>query len=449
MNHLSDRNPVVNKSIVWTISLVSVSLFVPWMLAQSLPPRSVSSRISRAQSVTPSLQTSPQSSSQPSLQPSPQEILTPSPHQIAPETDWHQDLVSRSLLWQYNPPTTPRGGTGDREIQGMANARADKKMGNEKNHTPTQGYISKQQTLPAKASVSHSPTQTQGTKLSSAHKPSSPTSKQPSQPRSQQAQKSQNSQQQTTPARKPSGKTPVIEMRVAIADGVNSLAIATSTPGEIVDARGKLLDKLPAKQAIEVLPGGPNIRVGKWTTPAGVWIKPSQGGLVFVNNRWYRGDVLLVSQGNNLLAVNYVELEAYISSVVGSEVYPNWPMDALKAQAIAARSYAIVHYIRPANRLYDLGNTQRWQVYKGIETEWNTTLQAAQETRGIFLSYKGGVVESMYAASDDIVANVFGGQGMSQNGAYKLATQGYNYQQILNNYYPGASLAWLDATARD
>lgn len=442
MNHLSDRNPVVNKSIVWTISLVSVSLFVPWMLAQSLPPRSVSSRISRSQSVTPSLQTSPQSSSQPSPQPSPQEILTPSPNQIAAERDWHQRLVSRSLLWQYNP-------TGNREIQGMANARADKKMGNEKNHTPTPGYIPKQQTLQAKASVSHSPTQSQGTKPSPTSKQPSPASKQPSQPRSQQPHKSQNSQQHTTPASKPSGKTPVIEMRVAIADGVNSLAIATSTPGEIVDARGKLLDKLPAKQAIEVLPGGPNIRVGKWTTPAGVWIKPTQGGLVFVNNRWYRGDVLLVSQGNNLLAVNYVDLESYIGSVVGSEVYPDWPMDALKAQAIAARSYAIVHYIRPANRLYDLGNTQRWQVYKGIESEWNTTVQAAQETRGIFLSYKGGVVESMYAASDDIVTNVFGGQGMSQNGAYKLAKEGYDYQQILNNYYPGASLAWLDTNGRD
>jgi SpoIID/LytB domain protein len=55
----------------------------------------------------------------------------------------------------------------------------------------------------------------------------------------------------------------------------------------------------------------------------------------------------------------------------------------------------------------------------------------------------------MYAASDDIVTNVFGGVGMSQNGALKLAEQGYNYQQILGNYYPGTGLAWVDTKHAD
>ena len=442
MNRLPNQHPVVNRSIVWTIwtiSLVSASLFVPWMLAQSLPPRSAASN-SRSQSVS--------SSPQPSPQPSSQDILPPSPNQLTAEGDWHHNLVSRSLLWQYSPVTTPLKGMGNGTAD-IRNGTADIRMGNREQNTPPQGSIPRQQTLQAKASVSNSQTQTQVTKASPTSKQPSQTTQQPSQHRSQQANKSQTSKQNKTKASSQSSHTPVIEMRVAIANGVNSIEIATSTPGEIVDAKGKFLDKLVAKQAIEVLPGGPNIRVGKWTTPAGVWIKPSQGGLVFVNNRWYRGDVLLVSQGNSLLAVNYVDLEVYIGSVVGSEVYPEWPMDALKAQAIAARSYAIVHYIRPANPLYDLGNTERWQVYKGVETEWNTTVQSAQETRGVFLSYKGGVVESLYANSDDIVANVFGGQGMSQNGAYKFAKQGYDYKQILNHYYPGTSLAWLDSNASD
>ena len=432
MNRQPTQNPIVNKSTVWTISLVSASLFVPWILAQSLPERSAHSSaspghgaVSRSPSRPIEASQSVSSSPQPSPQESSLEILPPSDNQLTPEEDWHQNLVSRSLLWQYNPVTTPV-----------------KRMGNNKQNTPPQGSIPKQQTLQAKASVSNAKTQTQTTKAS-------PTSKQQSQNTSKQTNKVQTTKQHKAQPSSQSDRTPVIEMRVAIANGVNSLAVATSTPGEILDAKGKLLDKLSPNQAIEVLPSGPNIRVSKWMTPGGVWIKPTQGGLVFVNNRWYRGDVLLVSQGNNLLAVNYVDLEVYIGSVVGSEVYPDWPMDALKAQAIAARSYAIVHYIRPANALYDLGNTQRWQVYKGVETEWNTTVQSAQETRGIFLSYKGGVFESLYANSDDIVANVFGGNGMSQNGAYKLATQGYDYKQILNKYYPGTSLAWLDTSASD
>jgi peptidoglycan hydrolase-like amidase len=236
---------------------------------------------------------------------------------------------------------------------------------------------------------------------------------------------------------------------VAISNGESSLAVGTSTPGEVLDARGKSLGKLSANDATYALPDGPNIRLGKWQTPAGVWIKPTNGGYVFVGDRWFRGDLLLVSQGNTLLAVNYVDLEAYLVSVVGAEVSPSWPMDALKAQAIAARSYALVHYLRPASKLYDLGNTQRWQVYRGMKDEWNTTRQAVQETHGLFLSYKGGVVESMYAASDDIVSNVFGGRGMSQNGALSLAQQGYNYQQILGNYYPGTGLSWIDTKQSD
>jgi peptidoglycan hydrolase-like amidase len=238
-------------------------------------------------------------------------------------------------------------------------------------------------------------------------------------------------------------------MRVAISTGSPSLVVGSSTPSEVVDAQGKVLGRLPASEGTNVLPDGQYIRIGKWQTPAGVWLKPAKGGLVFVGDRWYRGDLLLVSQGNSLLAVNYVDLESYIASVVGAEVSPSWPMNALKAQAIAARSYALVHYLRPANALYDLGNTERWQVYRGINAEWNTTRQAAKETHGVFLSYKGGVVESMYAASDDIVTEVFGGVGMSQNGALKLAQQGHSYQQILGTYYPGTGLAWIDTKKSD
>jgi peptidoglycan hydrolase-like amidase len=64
-------------------------------------------------------------------------------------------------------------------------------------------------------------------------------------------------------------------------------------------------------------------------------------------------------------------------------------------------------------------------------------------TRGIVLSRSGTVMVSMYAATADIVDEAFGGQGMSQTGAYELARQGYTYLQILGAYYPGAGLAQL------
>ena len=66
-------------------------------------------------------------------------------------------------------------------------------------------------------------------------------------------------------------------------------------------------------------------------------------GAVFVGDRWYKGKLLLVVQGNKLLAINYVNLEEYLLSVVGSEMNAAAPIEALKAQAVAARSYALVH----------------------------------------------------------------------------------------------------------
>jgi stage II sporulation protein D len=130
--------------------------------------------------------------------------------------------------------------------------------------------------------------------------------------------------------------------------------------------------------------------------------------------------------------------------VVASEVSPSWPMEALKAQAIAARSYALTHYFRPASEWYHLGATQRHQVYTGIDREAPPTTQAVDDTSGEFVSYRGGIVESLYAASDAIVARAFQGRGMSQLGALGLAEQGYTYQQILSNYYPGTSVGKIE-----
>jgi peptidoglycan hydrolase-like amidase len=208
--------------------------------------------------------------------------------------------------------------------------------------------------------------------------------------------------------------------------------------------QGQVLGRLNANAAVQVQPDGTGgLQVGEVQAPASAWIQAASGGYVFLDGRWYRGRLRLIVDENAVLAVNYVDLEQYVTSVVGAEVYPSWPIDALKAQAIAARSYAVAHAMRPAHRFFDLGNDQRWQVYQGVEDEWNTTAQATKLTRGVVLSHQGAVMVSMYAATDDIVQDAFGGKGMSQTGAYELATRGYNYLQILGAYYPGAGLAQL------
>jgi peptidoglycan hydrolase-like amidase len=70
-------------------------------------------------------------------------------------------------------------------------------------------------------------------------------------------------------------------------------------------------------------------------------------------------------------------------------------------------------------------------------------------TRGLILSYRGGIVESLYAANRELANEAHGqlGASMSQQGARMLALRGYRYSQILATYYRGASLARLRRSA--
>ncbi|MEB3312128.1 MAG: SpoIID/LytB domain-containing protein [Snowella sp.] len=247
--------------------------------------------------------------------------------------------------------------------------------------------------------------------------------------------------QQAAIAPHPNYAPPPLEIRVGIARKVPSVTIGTSQQAFIQERSGGTLKTVSANQPIRVTPNGNALNIGNMTVSGVAWLTPASGSYLFVGDRWYRGRLLLVPQGNTVTAVNYVDLEHYLTSVVGSEMHSTAPMEALKAQAIAARSYALVHIIRPASQWFDLGDNQRWQVYKGINSEYQSGFQAVAATMGQVLSYKGGVVESLYASTDDIVAAAHKGRGMSQIGAYGLARKGYDYQQILNRYYPGVSLA--------
>lgn len=232
----------------------------------------------------------------------------------------------------------------------------------------------------------------------------------------------------------------VIEMHVAIVEGVSALNLAANSEAALFDQQGKSLGQLEANTPYTAQTDGASIQFGNSQLPAIVQVDPGPTGLLQVNDRTYRGRLLLVVNKGGIWAVNYVNLRKYLHSVVASEVSPSWHQNALKAQAIAARSYALTYYFKPVSSFYHLGDDEYFQVYSGIDKEAPETNQAVDATAGEFVSYRGGIVESLYAASDDIVAEAFQGRGMSQLGAYDLAQQGYGYEQILSHYYPGTGV---------
>lgn len=115
-----------------------------------------------------------------------------------------------------------------------------------------------------------------------------------------------------------------------------------------------------------------------------------------VKNREYRGVVEIVRSSSGLTPVNVVEMEDYLYGVVPSEMVPSWPIEALKAQAVAARSLAITQYSRNVDKGYNLVDTVQNQVYKGVSVEQVSTNRAVDETEGIVAKYNDAVAETLF-----------------------------------------------------
>jgi stage II sporulation protein D len=129
-------------------------------------------------------------------------------------------------------------------------------------------------------------------------------------------------------------------------------------------------------------------------TPAGDW--PT-----VVGARRYRGRFELRISGDRLLVVNVLELEDYLRGVVPVEMGPyQFPeLEALKAQAVAARTYAVSHLGDHADEGYDICATPACQAYHGAGAEHVLTDRAVRETAGIIATFDGRPIDAMYTST--------------------------------------------------
>jgi len=112
-----------------------------------------------------------------------------------------------------------------------------------------------------------------------------------------------------------------------------------------------------------------------------------------------RGEVCVELYGNKLMVINVVDIEDYLLSVVPSESYPSWPLETLKAQAVAARTYAYYQILHRKNRPYDVVDNESDQAYGGMEKETPRTTKAVRDTEGEILMYAGKPILAMYTAN--------------------------------------------------
>ena len=261
---------------------------------------------------------------------------------------------------------------------------------------------------------------------------------------------------------------PCEAIKIGLQVNASEITTGTSVKGTIIDANtNKTVCDLDKMTAYEIRPYNSLMAIKikdkyyKINSDNIVIRFPSnETGFVSIKNKWYRGIIKIQNKNGKLTVINDVPLEDYIKGVVPSEMPSGWNVEALKAQAIAARSYAMSNLGKRSSLGFDLYDTPEDQAYGGASAETSKTNQAVNDTKDIVLIYDMKIICAYYSASaggqsvsadkawgsnlpyirsvpsfDDNVKKNGHGVGMSQHGA--------NAYQILQYFYNDIKFARL------
>jgi stage II sporulation protein D len=129
----------------------------------------------------------------------------------------------------------------------------------------------------------------------------------------------------------------------------------------------------------------------------GLLFETRSDGELLVNGRAYRGAVSVHRTEGSLAVVNYVDIENYVKGVMTNEMVASWDEEALKAQAVVARTFAVYHILRYPDRYYNIEATKIQ--YKGKDTEDSRTDKAVRNTRGEVVYFNDGLLLPHFCSS--------------------------------------------------
>lgn len=187
------------------------------------------------------------------------------------------------------------------------------------------------------------------------------------------------------------------DLRVGLASGRASLTITSAGGKATVQTESSKTITLTANTAAAIRWQAGAFLVGREKLRGDVLtIRPSGAGELALDGRRYRGSLELRHKGGGLIAVNIVPVDGYLRSVVPEEMPVDWPAEAIKAQSVAARSFALASRGRHAGEGYDLCTTTHCQLYTGTAAEKSASNAAIKATRGEVLTYGGKPIEALF-----------------------------------------------------
>jgi stage II sporulation protein D len=183
------------------------------------------------------------------------------------------------------------------------------------------------------------------------------------------------------------GTTKVLIVRVLLAQE-RKAAITATAPWKVRDAGGTTVALDPGQLTL-----GPKLAIaGQPALQPPLTISSAQP--LALDGKPYRGKLVVSAIGKQVQVVDVLGLEAYLKGVVPAEMPSRWPAEALEAQAVASRSYALANLAK--NPDFDLYGDQRDQVYGGVALETPATSAAIDATRKQVVLYAGKIADTLY-----------------------------------------------------
>ena len=188
-------------------------------------------------------------------------------------------------------------------------------------------------------------------------------------------------------------------VRVLVVTGVQAIRVDSTSEFEVRDGYGKDLSG-KVRSAALTNSGGAIRLDGNGLSHDRLVIVPLNGQWLNLNGTPYRGELRIAkSTRGDMDVINILDVEAYLYGVVPKEMSPQWPLEALKAQAIAARTYALYQKEKSKEREYDVIATTASQVYGGAGAEAAMSNKAVDETKGMVLLYDGQLALTYFHAN--------------------------------------------------
>ena len=190
------------------------------------------------------------------------------------------------------------------------------------------------------------------------------------------------------------------DVKILISEDKNDINITANLPFKVKDLESNKIYKIKQGGTFGIQNNKGEVTCGSLKSKKGFLLTLSKDGSNFeLNKNKYNGTLQILPSKNGVNVIEVLDLENYLLGVLPYEMSYSWPLDALKAQAVAARTYTLKSIEDKKTGDFDLYNDIRSQMYKGSFTVYDSVKQAVTETKGQVLTYKGNKFYTYYHAN--------------------------------------------------